>query len=397
MVTNMTQFAKKLGAVFSCNCHAVMPGEGQELPCGFSNCAACNTCPHRADDQLRTHQYGMQESIRWGGSYIYYCPKGLTFFAQFSTDEQGSPWGVVLGPVVLGQYQDLLLEQEDAAFAQGVESLKTLEPDDASSLSDVVAMGVLGVISSQSTRNSTYDQAAFLNELYTLREQQSNKDDDFSYIFRAEAEMKRLVKTMDKPGMQKFLNELLGRIYLQNSYDLEEVKTRCVELTVLLSQTVMDSGVEMGRIFHFSTNFLQQVSQFQTIDALCAWMSDILHGFIDAIFSFSGVKHADAVYKTMGYIRKNWQSKPSLDEIARHVYLSKSYLSMVFKQEVGIGISEFINQIRVDHSKKLLIGSNLSLAAIAVECGFHDQSYYTKVFQKNEGISPKKYRNQHMN
>ena len=68
---------------------------------------------------------------------------------------------------------------------------------------------------------------------------------------------------------------------------------------------------------------------------------------------------------------------------------------MLVKQETGIGISEFTNQVRIEHSKKLLTTTDLSIAAIASECCFHDQSYYTKVFQKMVGVSPKKYRDRH--
>lgn len=388
----MERFAVDLGDLFSSCCRAIDPDTIQSLLCGFSESAACRSCPYSRKGEMRTHQYGYQEAGRWGGSYIYYCPKGLTFCAFVAdTDRTG---GVIFGPVVLGEPQDLLLDAEGPAFRAGVEQLRCFSPERLGSLNEVGAVAVRGVAAGHHG-STTYDQAEFLNELYLIREQYPHVDEDYSYIPRAEEEMKILVRNMDKPGVQKLLNELLGRIYLQSYYNLDEVKTRCVELIVVLSRTVVDAGVEMGRIFHFSTEFLRRISSFQSIDALCAWMSDILHGFMDAMFSFAGIKHADAVYKTMNYIRSNWRDKPSLDEIARHAYLSKSYLSMLFKQETGIGISEFTNQVRIEHSKKLLTTTDLSIAAIASECCFHDQSYYTKVFQKMVGVSPKKYRDRH--
>ena len=391
MEKTMERFAVDLGDLFDCGCRRVDPESIQGLLCGFSDTAACRACPLRSLPDMRTHQYGYQEAGRWDGSYIYYCPKGLTFCAFVAdTDKTG---GVIFGPVILGEPQDLTLENESPAFREGVLRLHTFTPERLGSLNEVGAVAVRGVAAGGVS--TTYDQAQFLNELYTIREQYPHVDEDYSYILRAEEEMKSLVKNLDKPGAQKLLNELLGRIYLQSYYNLDEVKTRCVELIVVLSRTVVDAGVEMGRIFHFSTEFLRQINGFQTIDTLCSWMSDILHGFMDAMFSFASIKHADAVYKTMNYIRSHWREKPSLDEIARHAYLSKSYLSMLFKQETGIGISEFTNQVRIEYSKKLLSGTDMSIAAIASECGFHDQSYYTKVFQKLEGISPKKYRDKH--
>lgn len=392
MHRTMERLAVVLQKLFACPGQAVSEDVLTDLPCGFSGCAPCRACPSHTDVAVRTHQYGVQEACRWGGSYIYYCPKGLTFCALLGQTERERLSGVIVGPVILGEVQDMLLDGESEAFCGAVRNLTAISPEQMNGISEIAAMAAVGVAYGPGGGEQTYDQADFLNELYVLREQQSSDTGDYGYILRAEDEMKALVKNLDKPGAQKLLNELLGRIYLQSEYDLDEVRTRCVELIVVLSRTVVDAGVEMGRIFHFSTEFLRQAGQLQTIDALCAWMSDVLHGYIDEVFSFTGIKHADAVYKTMNYIRSHWRDKPSLDDIARHVYLSKSYLSMLFKQETGVGISEFINQVRVEHSKKLLATTDMSIAAIAGECCFHDQSYYTKVFQKTVGLSPKKYR-----
>lgn len=388
MAKEVEQLAVELGGLFACGCRGVEPDAVEDLLCGFSQSAVCRACPHRADTQIRTHQYGFQEAGRWGGSYIYYCPKGLTFCALLSGAGQA---GVVFGPVILGELQDLLLEGESEAFRAGAAALSCFSPERMGSFIEVARSAVRGAILGQG-RQSDYDQSDFLNVLYGIRAQYPT--DDFSYFSRAEEELRALVRNMDQPGAQRLLNELLGRIYLQSYCDLDEVKTRCVELLVVLSRTVTDAGVDMGRLFRFSTDFLRQIRSLQTIDALCEWMSEVLHSFMDAAFRFTGIKHADAVYKTMQYIRTNWRDRPTLDEIARHAYLSKSYLSMLFKQETGIGISEYINRVRIDHSKKLLLETEMSIAAIAAECGFHDQSYYTKVFQKMAGISPKKYRNQ---
>jgi len=391
MTRTMERLAANVQKLFSCPCRAVDAESAKTLLCGFSETPACAACPYRADPEQRTHQYGLKEAVRWGGSYIYYCPKGLTFSAFLSDGAEGN--GLIVGPVILGEPQDIGLDEENRAFLAGVWKLCVFSPERIGCLNEVVLLASAGA-DSRVERDRTYDQAAFLNELYTIRGQlqQTDQQTDVGYILRSEEEMKTLVRNMDKPGVQKLLNELLGRVYLQSYYNLDEVKARCIELVVVLSRTVTGAGAEMGQIFHFSPDFLRRISGFTTIDSLCAWMSEILHDFIDTLFSYSSIKHADAVYKTMSYIRAHWRERPSLEDIASHVYLSRSYLSMLFKQETGIGISEFINRVRIEQSKNMLTSTELSIAAIASECCFHDQSYYTKVFQRVVGVSPKKYR-----
>ena len=81
-----------------------------------------------------------------------------------------------------------------------------------------------------------------------------------------------------------------------------------------------------------------------------------------------------------------------MDEVARHVYLSRSYLSSLFKEETGMSLFTYINRVRVEKSKLFLLDKDVALVDVASLCGFEDQSYFTKVFKKETGMSPKKYR-----
>jgi YesN/AraC family two-component response regulator len=99
------------------------------------------------------------------------------------------------------------------------------------------------------------------------------------------------------------------------------------------------------------------------------------------------------VFKITNYIKKNCAEKLTLDSLAKEVYLSKSYLSSIFKQETGMSLTAYITKVRVEKSKKMLLEDGVSLAIISSQCGFKDQSYFTKVFKKETGVSPKRFRN----
>ena len=94
----------------------------------------------------------------------------------------------------------------------------------------------------------------------------------------------------------------------------------------------------------------------------------------------------------MDYVKANYSKKITLDDVARHVYLSRSYLSSLFKEETGDSLFAYINRVRIDKSKMFLLDSAVNLVDVASLCGFDDQSYFTKVFKKATGVSPKKYR-----
>lgn len=108
--------------------------------------------------------------------------------------------------------------------------------------------------------------------------------------------------------------------------------------------------------------------------------------------SLRSAQDADITFKIEEYIGEHYDSHLTLDEIASHVYLSRSYASSLFKEQTGCGIFEYLNAVRIDRACTMLRDTGLSLAEIAQRCGFEDQSYFTRVFKKAMRLSPMQYR-----
>jgi YesN/AraC family two-component response regulator len=66
---------------------------------------------------------------------------------------------------------------------------------------------------------------------------------------------------------------------------------------------------------------------------------------------------------------------------------------MLFKQEMGVTFTDYLNQVRINKSCELLTNTSLNLIDVSLQAGFDDQSYFSKVFKKLKGITPKSYRN----
>lgn len=98
------------------------------------------------------------------------------------------------------------------------------------------------------------------------------------------------------------------------------------------------------------------------------------------------------IRKALEIMAEQYAQPLSVKNVAQAIGLSPNYLSMLFKQVVGIGFREQLNQIRVKESKRLLRSSNCSLTEISIAMGFADQSYFCKVFKRMTGLSPSQYR-----
>jgi YesN/AraC family two-component response regulator len=337
----------------------------------------CARCAYK-HDELSTHLYGCHEAHRWNGRYIYYCPMGLTFIASSISGDSGDlVGGLVLGPFVMGDLQDVLADLPVSDMEEEVSKLKvfpTTKVQDMAEILSAVTAYVSGA-EDKKLQRLLYDQEKILKEIYVAK-------DYYADVDKQSADM---------------LNEMLAHIYVYSNFDLSAVKARLLELLVILSRATIEAGADPAETFRLSEDFIQQIESYNDVDQLAFWISDIVRRFIVQAFDLAQVKHSDVVFKITNYIKKHCGEKLTLDQLAKEVYLSKSYLSSIFKQETGMSLTSYITKVRVEKSKKLLLEDCLSLAVISAQCGFKDQSYFTKVFKKETGVSPKRFRNNYFN
>ena len=144
-------------------------------------------------------------------------------------------------------------------------------------------------------------------------------------------------------------------------------------------------------IYRLNTQFLSQLYEEQELEDLCLLMQEILERFMYAMLREND-KGNPYIRNALRYMCDHYSEHLELGQTAEYVGLSPSYFSTLFRQTVGASFREYLNRIRVEESKRLLLNPNNTLADIAVSMGFPDQSYYCKVFKKIVGVTPGKYR-----
>lgn len=98
------------------------------------------------------------------------------------------------------------------------------------------------------------------------------------------------------------------------------------------------------------------------------------------------------VRKTMTYIHAHYAEPITREQLARHASLSEDYLTHCFHQELGITPMTYLTRYRIKHACALLEAGDQSVAAVALAVGFADGAYFTRVFQREVGVSPGAYR-----
>lgn len=99
------------------------------------------------------------------------------------------------------------------------------------------------------------------------------------------------------------------------------------------------------------------------------------------------------VDKIIEYMYSNMDKKLTIEDLAKVVNISSSYCARMFKKETGESIMNYLNNIRLEQVKRLLLKGEKSITEIALECGFSSSAYLSSSFYKKYNLSPSNYQN----
>ncbi len=354
-----------------------------------ASCLYCNNCAFGADgrcDSRTAHTYGCFQAERWNGLYVYYCPMSLAFVSTVVFEERRAAFALVTGPLVMGAREDL--PAQDRATLSLTE--RTPEAVNAMARVQWMAAMYLSGRSNQHADAALKSQSSLHNTLYELTSQMRSGIGP-RYSFDVERRLQKMIVQGDKQGARELINQLLGALYF-TSTNLSEIKERTKELIVLFSRASIEGGADAQQIFGENLALHAEIERTQTLDELSLLLTGVFYRFVGYVFDFSQFQHVDIMHKAVSHLKENLAQHVTLEELAQHVGLSKSYLSTIFKTELGQTFTDYVNWMRIEKSKELLLNPLLSLAAIADLIGYNDQSYFTKKFSQSTGMSPGQYR-----
>lgn len=135
----------------------------------------------------------------------------------------------------------------------------------------------------------------------------------------------------------------------------------------------------------------QRIENLQTSDALLEELHAFGRHMLNQTVSLQTDSNNAIVMDVKDYILKRYRESISLDDLAEVVHASTYYISRLFKRETGKNISEFILEVRLQEAINLMKNSDYKLYEIAERVGIPDPQYFSKVFKKQFGCSPKQY------
>lgn len=100
----------------------------------------------------------------------------------------------------------------------------------------------------------------------------------------------------------------------------------------------------------------------------------------------------DLVCEIIAYIASHFQEELTLTSVANHFGIGKYHLSRIFSNVLGIHFTAYLNALRMNYAKHLLHNSDMNITTIAIECGYHNQQTFNRIFKERNKCTPKEYK-----
>ena len=199
----------------------------------------------------------------------------------------------------------------------------------------------------------------------------------------------------DFPETKRLIGKIITILKDTDETTLPEAKGFSLELFASVVEYSLKHHGNRNHHFLFHYESAEKIITCNSAVELCDCICELIQIYIQATQSIKTKDRNNVVGKLYAYIERNLNQPLNREQVAAAIGMSASRLSHILKEEENESYSEILTRFRMEHGRKLLIEGDDAISSIAMECGYCDQSHFTKVFQKTFGASPKLYRDQY--
>jgi len=200
------------------------------------------------------------------------------------------------------------------------------------------------------------------------------------------------IRRGDPRAAREIINNVLVAMLQRAGENVTVAKTFFLELVVMMCRTAVEAGGNPEQLLGANFQSLSRLSALQSNEELATWLHDVLEHVMATISAAESRQAIVPLKAALEFMTEHLGDNIGRDDIARAAHLSPFYFSRLFRRELGMSCTECLNQMRTDRAAELLAKTDLPLSRISLNCGFSDQSYFTKIFRKIRGQTPRAYR-----
>jgi len=340
--------------------------------------------------------------------YIFRCPAGLIEWAAPIIIDGNHLGTIICGQVLMWEPEEFFwieleemnhcLTDDFKALFKVAKNLQVVSGEKVQSAATLLYLIANNIVragwESIHQKKELELQQFLLNEEIQTRKNLEEKLNSQSLNFFLEKEKALIgkIKLSDLDECRKIFKVMVADIFSDSGEKLPIIKGRIFELVVVMSRASVEAGVDSEKSISLNANLMQELNNSYSISEINRVVTFILERYLEEIQNHSKSKNRMTIEGIKGYIRKNYQNNRTLEEIADSVYLSPFYVSRIFKESQNMTVMDYVTKVKLDEAKKMLSNPRYKIEEIALNLGYNDGSYFSKVFRRNEGMTPTQFR-----
>lgn len=347
-----------------------------------------------------------QFSSRLGEPYIFLCKAGLTNIATPLIIGGEFVGYFIAGPIVMGELRSSttrrfssMNELDDVSINMAemfAGKMHVFQPNQVSELALLLHNCIITAASGSIDYNTLRNQNEKQNQINADIQSYKKSHSDIEYPYALENQTVACIVSGNYLRAQELFDTLLNDFSIMEAGDIDRIRTKVIWFFAIVIRTVNENGSNFNESVDLDLDIMNRICDADTYDRLLE-VSEFLIEMIsrNSMRSvYSG--NSQIISSALQFINNNFKEKISLKDIESNLHVNPSYFSTLFKSEMGITFTDYLNSLKVDYASTLLTSSNLNIVDISLSAGFDDQSYFTKVFRKIKGVTPKQYRSMHI-
>lgn len=219
---------------------------------------------------------------------------------------------------------------------------------------------------------------------------ENTKSYGYFYSIDKEKQLINLIKGGAKDDAAKLVDDILKENFFYNCMPVSLFECFKYDIAGTVVKAIRDIFKSLSGNIINEINPTKRLTKCISAKEIYSSMKNIL----EEIYNYSnGNPKSNLTVNVINYIEKNYADPNlSLTDICNYLSVHISHLSTSFKKQMGIGLSEYIRQVRIDKAKILIKSTNMNISEIAKSVGYLCPHTFTRVFKSAEGTIPSKYR-----
>lgn len=187
------------------------------------------------------------------------------------------------------------------------------------------------------------------------------------------------------------MTKLLQNLKVLSSQNLDECRKSLSFLNVCCHLALLSTNVHPSYVLKLYNSLREKIETLSSRNGIMSTTNDICHKYCLLVKNYAFPEYSKTIRAVINYINLHIDEELTLALLAERFHKNATSLSSSFTKEVGMNITNYVHQTRINEAIRYFNTTKMSISEVALAVGFQDFAYFSRLFHKQVGCSPREY------